>query len=278
MRYSTQTIPMGDAGIARTLDVMLRAAEEGSRYGPLILWAQQAVRFVPARDVDAEAAAVFNAVRRSFRYTKDPVTAELVKTPEVLMNEITRGGVAIGDCDDYVTFLIAALQAVGIEAHPTVVSEDGGTYGHVLVRYRGRGGWTALDPITDRQPGWFPGHVRRAADYRDGAFRPFDPAAAAGLKRMGSLSLVERPRLERWMRPSPTVERPAPAAAYPALAGVASRSTCGGICGGACGDCADRPGNAFTRLNDSLARYTDLMWWAWATATVVGALAYRRRR
>ena len=95
---------------------------------------------------------------------------------------------------------------------------------------------------------------------------------------MGSLSLVARPSVQLWARQTPTVAQPAPAAAYPALAGITDRSACGGTCGGACGNCAGRPDNALARLNDSLAPYTDLLWWAWAAATLVGVIRHRRAR
>jgi len=252
MKAAYISIPSGDAGIASTLDVMVRAAREGSRQPSLIAWAQDAVRGVPARDTDREASAIFEAVRGVFRYTRDPVTVELVKTPEVVLRELSERGVVTGDCDDYVTFLISALLAVGIEAEPVVVAENArSTYTHVLVRYLGPRGWVSLDPITNHPAGWAPTWVPRAAAYRGGSLHGIEP------RTMGSPAVVRvQPRIDPAVANTAYVARPANASPFPALAGLG----CAG-CSSDCGTCSG-PTDPAARLSKHLANYTDLLWWA----------------
>jgi hypothetical protein len=241
VRSSLLTIPFGDGGIASTLDVMVRVARDGAKLPGMILFAQDVVRGIPARETDREASAIFDAVRGAFRYTRDPVPTELVKSPEVMLRELEEKGVIAGDCDDYIVFLLAAMMAVGIEAEPMVISEDRGTYSHVLARYRGKRGWVSLDPITNNPVGWAPTFASRAAVYSGGSLHGIPP------RSMGTTA-VAAPRARIQPAVALTTRAPVPyaAAPFPALAGSVERN------------------DPAARLSATLANYTDLIWWAGA--------------
>ncbi len=256
MRYlaSISEIPLGDAGISATLDEMVRLARAGSHDPEVIAFAQDAVRWARDRDPDAEALAVLNAVRRQVRYTKDPTTAEAVKTPQALVREIQAHGRGTGDCDDMVTLTLSALLAVGVQAQPIVVSEDAGTYSHVLLRYRGASGWVTMDPITKQMPGWFPNWVKRVGVYENGQIVPMMKPKPAG-----SQAVVARPQVATIPWTHATTQQPAPQRALANL--------------------WQDPANANPLKNMSLTLgpYTDLLWWGWAAVAALAWNASRRK-
>lgn len=163
-RAANLFIPGGDLGIEQTVQLMDRLSSRASKDPAVIRWAQDAIRWTPARDVDAEARALYSWVKQNFRYTRDPVTAELVKDPVLLLGEHASTGRALGDCDDQATCLAAGLKAVGIPVEFVVVGQEspaaglsGRDFSHILVRYLSPArGWTTLDTVTGTGPGWIP--------------------------------------------------------------------------------------------------------------------------
>lgn len=265
---STISIPMGDPGIEETLRVMRRLSYDGTGDAQMIQWTHDAIRSVRARDTDGEARAIQDKLRRDFRYTHDPVSRELVKSPTVLVTEILQKGKAIGDCDDYVTFLLCALEIVGIRAEPIVVSQDSGTFSHVLVRYAGPRGWTTLDPITQNAPGWFPPNMERAAAFQRGGLVPISTSPLARFG--GTPDVVRTPTTVVPVRAHNRVPIPMASSPYPALAGCSCETT----------NTPDlqKPNNPAAKASAALAPYTDLMWWVWAGLSMLAANRLTRRR
>lgn len=74
-------------------------------------------------------------------FRPDPPDRELVKSPELLLDEVRRAGQAVGDCDDLAVLGAALGLRAGLQARFRVVGfHAGGPYGHV---------WTELvDPVT----------------------------------------------------------------------------------------------------------------------------------
>ncbi len=271
-------IDYGDAGISQTLTAMRRAAFDATADPEVIQFAHDAVRNVRARDTDAEAKALLDATRRSFRYTHDPVNREMLKTPGVIVREMKAHGRALGDCDDYVAFLLAVLEVVGIEAQPVVISQDAGTFSHVLVRYRGRGGWVTLDPITQNSPGWFP-KVQRAGAFQGGRIVEMAPGAVqggspAGVRFGGSSAIA--PVLQRRAPTFSHAQAPIPmeSSPYPAMAGLAG---CCGECEANGTTCSANPNNVFARASASIKPYENLLMVGWILFSVWGATHVIRR-
>lgn len=256
-------IPWGDAGIGATLRTMVRLMRAGAKHPDVIAWAQEQVRHVPARDTDAEAQAMLAAVRRSLRYTRDPLEAEYVKAPDVSVREIRSTGVVVDDCDGAVTLLGSALMAIGIPAEPVVISQDRGTYTHVLLRYASqRHGWVALDPIVNQPAGWFPPDAVRVGAFDGSRIVPSSPGSIQGWPAPTARH-VQAPWIAAPARQSAYVGACSPAGALGALA----MPPAGG---------GDR--DALARLSGRLEPYETLMWFAWATVSLVGGLYAMRRR
>lgn len=167
MKAAVHRLARGDRGTEQTLRHMHRLVVRAQRQATVIEWAQSVVRRVRERDRDGEAAALLAWVRSHMRYTRDPLDAEVVKTPGAMLREIQRHGIATLDCDDASVLLAAGLAAVGLPFEFVVVGRSGqrGPFSHVLVRYLSpRRGWVTMDPIVrGTAPGWFPEGAHRAA-------------------------------------------------------------------------------------------------------------------
>ena len=144
-------IPFGQGGTIATLDAMERAVLQGLHDPAVVLYAQEIVRGIPEHDLDREIDAVFRKAREDFRYTRDPLGVELVKTPTFILREIEGHGWAALDCDDASVWLAALLRSVGIATRFKAIRgsrrrpQD---FSHVYVEAQGRGGrWIPLDPI-----------------------------------------------------------------------------------------------------------------------------------
>lgn len=103
------------------------------------------VRRVPAYDDVGEAYAVYQWVKHSIRYTKDPVTKEKLYPPQELLK------IRAGDCDD-ISMLIGALGiALGYPARLITISADASNpqeFSHVYPELEVPAGsrqWIALD-------------------------------------------------------------------------------------------------------------------------------------
>lgn len=103
------------------------------------------VRRVPAYDDVGEAYAIYQWVKHSIRYTKDPVTKEKLYPPQELLK------IRAGDCDD-ISMLIGALGiALGYPARLITISADASNpqeFSHVYPELEVPAGsrqWIALD-------------------------------------------------------------------------------------------------------------------------------------
>ncbi len=65
--------------------------------------------------------ALFIDLRSHVRYIPDPVGAELIKNPALMISDIKRQGWTAGDCDDFASLAYTLLRSVGIAAELAVV-------------------------------------------------------------------------------------------------------------------------------------------------------------
>lgn len=73
-------------------------------------------------------------VRRAVVYVKDPINAEFVQTPDVMLLQIHDTGRAHGDCDDHVLLFAALAESLGIPCTIAGVKSPGATrFDHVIV-------------------------------------------------------------------------------------------------------------------------------------------------
>lgn len=115
----------GDAGISQTVSAIKQAVAFSLRQPEVRAQAESIVANEIERDERAEVEAIFRWVVEHFRYVKDPVGIELVKSPEISLREIHQSGQFQGDCDDVTALLAALLKAVGYTVRAVTISVPG---------------------------------------------------------------------------------------------------------------------------------------------------------
>jgi len=141
-------------GLRRKMEDLVRLAVVSRSDPSVIRAARSAVLDAPAKDRQAEAAALYRWVREHIRYTRDPLG---VDTFHHARHTIAQGA---GDCDDMAITLSAMLGAIGIPSRFVVISTSAAQpdrWRHIYVEALiGPGRWFALDATEPYGPGWAP--------------------------------------------------------------------------------------------------------------------------
>ena len=165
---SEEYIGTGDGAIYRTVTKMKGIIEQSSKNTYVREWAKEIVGRVEVNNKKSEAQAIFNFVRDSVRYTRDPLGFEYLQTPPVLLEDIRlyregKGERPAGDCDDVTLLSLSLLKSIGFETAIKVVSfvpskKYGHVYGLVKIGYD----WVSIDCVRpDQEMGWESrGHTR----------------------------------------------------------------------------------------------------------------------
>ena len=160
-RITRGTLPSGEAGTRKTLQLMQRLALEGSRNVTVREAAINAVRQAGARphDHEAEAFALFAFVRDRVRFTRDILNVETLQGPRYTLH------VMAGDCDDRATLLAAMMRAIGLPAdlsfRVSASNPNSRAFSHVYVVARIGGKVIPLDPTyPNNMPGFEPARSR----------------------------------------------------------------------------------------------------------------------
>jgi hypothetical protein len=118
-------------GTQQTIKYMSALSNEGQVSPKIRQYAEQVIREVQPKDYMSEIAALYYDTCRTIRYTRDPIGAEYLQHPEVILQN------KAADCDDIAlylnTLLKSALMSVGNETSFTTVSFDGGEHTHVFL-------------------------------------------------------------------------------------------------------------------------------------------------
>lgn len=133
-------------GAPHTVETMRRIVDRDRKNPEARAAAEDVVRGIYAKDYLSEAAALYYAVCRGVRYTRDPATVELVKDLEVSAR--TRQN----DCDEMSANLMTLVGQVGVGGTQfvTVGFRPNGQHSHVFLRFpdpRGSGRFVVLDPV-----------------------------------------------------------------------------------------------------------------------------------
>ncbi len=121
-------------------------------------------RNIDAKDYVSEYMAICNATARDVRYRRDPVPVELVKSPDAILDEIDRFGVAQDDCETAALFIEVQASAIGGETRFFTASFAHGprpkswgahpdwpwpphTHAGVQALDPNSGAWLTLDPV-----------------------------------------------------------------------------------------------------------------------------------
>lgn len=186
-------------GTPQTIRAMFEAAhgDHGSKSWRIRERVEDVIKHIRPRDYWSECLAIYYwTCSPKFRYTRDPLRTELVKTPTMLLSEIDRRGVALGDCDDLATFIMACVGSIGSEgrfmtvgfvptngrkADPRVLGDPifrlitsphprlPGPFSHVFCQAQKpmRGAWVSLDPVAGPRIGEMHRRAKQVRIYQE---------------------------------------------------------------------------------------------------------------
>lgn len=149
MNATSIPIPEGDAGTEATIAAMRALIDEGKK-DPVVheLAAEILQRArVPAFDWAGEVRAIYQAVRRNVRFTRD------IRGKETLHSARETVRLRIGDCDDFTILLCSLLETIGHKTRIVTVAGDGrepDVFTHVFPEVMLHGQWTAVDAARRR--------------------------------------------------------------------------------------------------------------------------------
>lgn len=111
---SVSKIPDGLAGVRQIVGTLNTIKDH---YGRLPAIRSIALRIIGrTRDGDqaAQISALARFVREKLVYTADPLNAEFIQTPDLILLQISREGRARGDCDDHCVLFASLAESIGI--------------------------------------------------------------------------------------------------------------------------------------------------------------------
>lgn len=143
-------IPSGDLGIEWTVRRMRRLVAD-ARSSHLL--AETARNIVTRSRSSTEAAERIRAfLESSVRFAHDPRGVELLKPPDMMLEELEQLGEAVGDCDDVAVLGAALGRAIGLPARFVLLAfTRGAPFEHVYTELLTDGGWQDLDTTRPHQ-------------------------------------------------------------------------------------------------------------------------------
>lgn len=183
----SEPIPDGDAGIARTIQLMtsLARGKYGDRSWLVREKALEAVRGTE-RGMD-EISAVLDWIKNNIEFRGE--NGETLQSPEVTIQA------GAGDCDCQSTLAAAMLGWLGYQTRFKTVAlgDSPSELSHVYVEVRDKrtGQWISLDPtVAHSWPGWEPENVARSVTYAPTPTRGGGGASLAAVVGLGLLLLA----------------------------------------------------------------------------------------
>lgn len=153
-------LPDGPAGVAVTLNTMVRLARQFSSNEVIRDLAEQIIQHVPPKDYRGEISAIQQWVKDNIRYTRDVWNVETLKDPIALLNS------AQGDCDDQALLVAALAASVGFEPRFHAIGFRPYEFEHVFaeVRLGGPNSWVSVETTEPVPIGWIPAKPDPRAD------------------------------------------------------------------------------------------------------------------
>lgn len=159
----------GDAGITQTVNAIRQAVAYALRQYPIRQRAEAVTANVPERDERGDVRAIFDWTIAHYKYVRDPVGLEMVKSPEIADAEIESNGFFQGDCDDVTAYMAALLKAIGYTVRAVTISipGKGHAFRHIYLKvYLPKAGkWLSLEGTARRRPMGFEAPNERFKTY-----------------------------------------------------------------------------------------------------------------
>jgi transglutaminase-like putative cysteine protease len=140
----------------KTVAAMRELIERAKENFNFVTFARNLVKHIGGHDFLSEVNAIFEFVRDSIRYTRDPTGIELVQSP---IRTIQTG---FGDCDDKTVLFCALCEAIGHKTRIVLESTSGRGWTHVRADVFIYGQWIPADCTPENKNlGWQSKSVKR---------------------------------------------------------------------------------------------------------------------
>lgn len=172
--YRLGSIPSGDAGVAATLQIMVKMVLQYRASALVRQTAQTIVKDCPNRDVMCQVRTLHAWVRDNIKYLPDVRDVETIQTPDYTLQH------GSGDCDDQSVLLASLLESIGRQTRFLAIAVRGGDFSHVSSQVMLGTRWVNLETILPTIPqawgtlpagtptpiGWFPPDATRVMPAR----------------------------------------------------------------------------------------------------------------
>lgn len=172
--YRLGSIPSGDAGVAATLQIMVKIVLQYRASALVRTTAQSLVANCPSRDTVCQVNALHSFVRDRIKYLPDVRDVETIQTPDYTLQQ------GSGDCDDQSVLLASLLESIGRQTRFLAIAVRGGDFSHVSSQVLLGTRWVNLETILPTLPqdwngwpagspmpiGWFPPDATRVMPAR----------------------------------------------------------------------------------------------------------------
>jgi hypothetical protein len=197
-------IPDGDTGTQATIAAMQSLIEDGAKHPDVHELAASILHRARVKPFDwtGEVRAIYNAVCRNVRFTRDVRGKETLREAPVIIRQ------RIGDCDDHVILLCSLLNAIGHRTRIITVataSQDPSVFTHVYPEVFLEGQWVPIDAARrNRKLGRSPRHWFRKMIWEQPAdCEEVGALAGLGLTNVTAPGVLPRsanPRMPRRLR------------------------------------------------------------------------------
>jgi transglutaminase-like putative cysteine protease len=172
--YRLGSIPSGEAGVAATLQIMVKMVLQYRASPTVRVTAQALVKDCPNRDRVCQVKALHAFVRDRIKYLPDVRDVETIQTPDYTLK------MGSGDCDDQSVLLASLTESVGMQARFLAIGVRGEGFSHVSSQVMLGTRWVNLETIlptlaqtwgtvpagTPTPIGWFPPDATRVMPAR----------------------------------------------------------------------------------------------------------------
>jgi hypothetical protein len=232
VRSTVVQLPLGRAGVARTLELLRDSVHQAMFSDPIRALALSIVARVAGKNYVGEARAVQDWVRDNIRYVRDISGAELLQSPGVTLQRKQ------GDCDDHTALVAALLASIGHVVRAVAVGKQPDRFAHVYCEVNIDGDWLPVETTEDWPLGQGPDGVRARMSVDITA--PANAAELSGLfsfakdKFKSIVNDVTHPD-DAFKNSISTIKTAIPGAITGAITGFATGGPYGALAGGVAG-------------------------------------------
>ena len=162
-KVSVKEIGIGDIASKNTLEEMKYYINNGLTQLIVRQTVHNILRNISERSQYDEIKVIFKWVQDHCRYTNDPKGLECITAPEVMLEEISKTGLALEDCDSFTILLATLLKFAGYPVRLKAVGfYKGKQLSHVYLQVKLGDEWMSADAIKkDKSLGWESNNIKR---------------------------------------------------------------------------------------------------------------------